>query len=320
VTWIEEVIKRARDHDAARPRSRQVQVGWSEVGGCRSALGYRLEGAWATDDTDTWAAQRGTAIHEYLEAILAGPDVRTEVDTEYGGIPGHADLVGADWIGDIKTKTLASAQAWQRDPATMRQARIQVHGYAAGLVDDGELPGDCTVRILVVPADGAFADWWCWEEPFSRSLADEGVARLEDVRARLAAGEPLPKDKPFAFCESYCPWFSLCREPADAKLLPVITDPELAAAVAAYGEASARYSAADKDKKRLAPLIRGLRGVTGDGWRISLGEPGEDKPVLDEQQVRADYAARGLEVPEVTKPGNAPRMTVTRIKDKGATQ
>ena len=160
--FLDEVIKRARDYDAARPRSLQSAVGWSEVGGCRAALGYRLDGAWATDETDTWAAQRGTAFHNYLEPIIAGLGVRTEVDTMYRGIPGHADLVGPDWLGDIKTKTLANAKTWQSDPATMRQARIQAHGYAAGLVDVGELPGDCTVRLLVIPVDGTFTDWWCY--------------------------------------------------------------------------------------------------------------------------------------------------------------
>ena len=68
--FLDEVIKRARDYDAARPRSLQSAVGWSEVGGCRAALGYRLDGAWATDETDTWAAQRGTAFHNYLEPIV----------------------------------------------------------------------------------------------------------------------------------------------------------------------------------------------------------------------------------------------------------
>ena len=44
MTFIDEAIKRARDHDAARPRSQQTAVGWSEVGGCRAALGFRLDG------------------------------------------------------------------------------------------------------------------------------------------------------------------------------------------------------------------------------------------------------------------------------------
>jgi hypothetical protein len=316
--FLDEVIKRARDYDASRPRSLQTAVGWSEVGGCRAALGYRLDGAWATDETDTWAAQRGTAFHEYLEPIIAGLGVRTEVDTIYRGIPGHADLVGPDWIGDIKTKTLANAKTWQNDPSTMRQARVQAHGYAAGLVDAGELPPDCTVRLLIIPVDGTFADWWCYEEPFDRTLADEGADRLDEVRALMAAGEPLPKDKPYFFCESYCPFFSLCRDPATERgANEVITDPELVSAVARYGEINAITGPLDREKKALTPGIRGLRGQAGD-WRISLGKPGEDKPVLDEETVRADYEERGLPVPEVIKPGNAPRLNVTRIRKEAA--
>lgn len=318
MTWIEDIIKQVRDYDASRPRSMQVSVGWSEVGGCRAALGFRLDGAFATDETDTWAAQRGTALGDYLEAILADPRMRTQVDTSYRGIPGHADIVEPDAVDDIKTTSLANSKLWADDHSLLRPKRIQVHGYAAGLVDAGELPEDCTVRLLVVPVDGTFSDWWAYEEPFDRSLADEGADRLEDVRARMAAGESLPKDKPYVFCEKWCPYFSLCREPSEARTAELITDPELAAAVAKYGEANARYSEAKKEKERLAPLIKGLRGATADGWRISLGEPGEAKPVLDEDRIRHEYAMSGRPLPEVMKPGSAPRLTVTRIKDRGA--
>jgi len=316
--WLDEAIKRVRDDDAGRPRSTQVAIGWSELGGCRSALAFRLDGAWATDDTDKWAAIRGTAIHAHLEPILAQPGMRTEVTTSYRGVPGHADLVDATSVTDIKTKTLANAKIWQNDPSTMRQARIQAHGYAAGLVDAGELPPDCTVRLLIIPVDGTFADWWCYEEPFDRTLADEGADRLDEVRALMAAGEPLPKDKPFFFCESFCPYFSLCRDPATERGADeVITDPEMVGAVTRYGEINTITGPLDKEKKALATNIRGLRGQAGDWW-ISLGKPGEDKPVLDEELVRADYEERGLAVPEVIKPGNAPRLNVTRIKRKEA--
>lgn len=314
MSFIDETLKRVRDFDATRPRSMQTAVGWSEVGGCRSAIGFRLDGAFITDDTDSWAAQRGTAIHEYLEPILTEPGVRTEVDTLYRGIPGHADLVGPDYLVDFKTTSLANSKLWADDHDLLRPKRIQVHGYAAGLVDAGELPEDCTVRLLVVPVDGTFADWWAYEEPFNRSLADEGADRLEWVRDRMAAGEQLPKDKPYAWCSTWCSFFSLCRETGQPGAEP-ITDPELAAAVAAYGEAGIRYSAADKEKKRLAPMIRGLRGMAGD-WRISTGEPGDDKDVPDLDAIYADYADRGAQIPMTVKPGSSARLSVTRIKQK----
>lgn len=315
--FLDEVIKRARDHDAARPRSTQQAVGWSEVGGCRAALGYRLDGAWATDETDTWAAQRGTAIHEYLERVLAVPGTRAEVDTEYRGIPGHADLVGPDYVVDFKTTSLANSRLWAADRSLLRQKRIQAHGYAAGLIKAGELPESATVRLLVIPVDGTFADWWCYEEPFDRSLADEGADRLDQVRAMLAAGEPLPKDKPPTWCNSWCPFVTLCRGEDDPGAEEEITDLETAAAVAAYGEITQKITALTKDKYRLADQIRGLRGTAGE-WRISMSKPGEDKPVINEEKVRADYESRGLPVPEIWKSGNASRLNVTRIKRKGA--
>jgi hypothetical protein len=315
VTWIEDAIRAMREFDASRPRSLQTAVGWSEAGGCRAAIGFRLDGAFATDEPDTWAAQRGTAIHEYAGPILAKifPGARLEVETEYRGIPGHADLLEPDAVDDIKTTSMANSKLWADDHSLLRPKRIQVHGYAAGLVDAGELPPDCTVRLLVIPVDGTFADWWAYQEPFDRSLADEGADRLEQVRAMLAAGEAPPKDKPYAFCEKWCQFFSLCREPAEGRDSAEITDPDLAAAVARYGELNAIIRPAEKEKERLASLIRGLRG-TANGWRVSTGQPGDDKQVPDMAAIEADYRAMDRDVPQTWKAGNAPRLTVTRMK------
>ena len=81
----------------------------------------------------------------------------------------------------------------------------------------------------------------------------------------------------------------------------------------AYGEANAVFSAAKKTKESLAPVIRGLRGTAGE-WRISLGKGGVPKDVPDEAAIAADYAAQGLLMPMTTKPGDAPRLSVTRLK------
>jgi|ERR1022692_2654650 hypothetical protein len=329
MTRLDDIIKQVRDYDAGRPRSTQQAVGWSEVGGCRAYLGFKLDGTWPSDETDTWAAQRGTAIHEYLQGILGRNGVRVEIETIYRGIPGHADLVDpyettvhvTDDLGvdDIKTTTKANSEQWAAKPALLRPKRIQAHGYAAGLVATGQLPKKAKVRLIVIPVDGTFDDWWMWEEEFDQSLADEGADRLEDVRDMIARGETPPKDKPYAFCERFCQFFSLCRSQDDPEAAEVITDLELAAAIAAYGEAVAAESAAKKVKEGLAPLIRGLRGTTADGlWRISLGKRGDDGEAIDEDAIRADYFSRGQRIPMVATPGNKPRLSVTKIKPKAA--
>jgi hypothetical protein len=317
VTFLEDVVKQVRDYDASRPRSMQQRVGWSEVGGCRSHLGYRLAGTDPTDAPDTWGAIRGTAIHALLEEIISGPGVLTEVDTEYRGIPGHADLVLTDAkaVWDWKTSRLASIRLWKTSPAVLRQKRIQVHGYAAGLVDAGVLPEDCTVGLVAIPVDGTFADWWAHEELFDRSLADEGADRLEWVRERMESGEHLPKDMPLSFCSAWCEFASICRAGEEQDAAEEITDPELVSAIGAYGDLTKQISALYKEKDGLGDVIRGLRGVAGE-WRIGLSKPGEPKTVLDEDWIRAEYAARGEPVPETTAPGNAPRLNVTRIRGK----
>ena len=220
---------------------------------------------------------------------------------------------------DLKTTSMANSKLWADDFSLLRPKRVQAHGYAAGLVDAGELPADCTVRLLVIPVDGTFADWWSYEEPFDRSLADEGADRIEWVRARMDAGRGAAEGQAVRVLRELVPvLLPVPRAGREAGMLAEITDPELAAAVARYGELNAVIRAAEKEKKKLAALIRGLRG-TANGWRVSTGQPGEDKEVPDMAAIEADYAETGRDVPKTWKPGNAPRLTVTRVKDgKGA--
>jgi hypothetical protein len=318
--WLDGIIKHVRDYDASRPRSLQAEPGWSEVGGCRSYLGFRLDGAWASDEPDTWGAIRGTSIHKMLEEILRNePGFRTEMTTEYRGIPGHADIVTIDEtsVSDWKTTKLANSKLWQDKPKSLWEKRVQVHGYAAGLIKAGELPGDAMVRLVVIPVDGTFADWWCWEEPFDRSIADWGADRISEVRERMAAGESLPKDKEYTYCQDWCRFFSICRSADDPREVAPIADPELAAAVEAYGEANIRFAAAKKEKDRLAPMIRGLYGTAGD-WRVSMSRAGEDDEAPDDDAIRAHFEAIGEPLPMTIKPAAAPKLSVRRVK-KAAT-
>jgi hypothetical protein len=57
----EETAGLFRAWDAARPRTQQKTLGWSDISDCRARLGYELRGTWPTDETDTWRAVVGTA-------------------------------------------------------------------------------------------------------------------------------------------------------------------------------------------------------------------------------------------------------------------
>lgn len=216
MTFLDELKGAVRAYDAARPRSSQVQIGWSEVGGCRSYLSFRLKGEWPADSTDGWAAARGSAIHALLgEALTGWPGVHTELTTSYRGIPGHADLVVIkdNSVWDFKTTSLRNSKYWRRNSDSLWEKRVQVAGYAAGLIEDGLLDGALPViaGLIVVPVDGQFGDWWIHEEPFDRSVADWGADRLLEVRARMQGTRLMPRDRPESFCRSWCPFYSICR-------------------------------------------------------------------------------------------------------------
>jgi hypothetical protein len=320
---LDEVVSQVTAWDDARQRSQQTAIGWSQVAGCRRYMGYRMAGEWATDDTDNWRAIAGTALHGWLgevrRASIKAADEHAEFEPEvsYQGIPGHVDEVNftRGEVTDYKFPSKASAELWH-DPKVLAEKMIQPHGYGAALL--GRLGGDpskVTVRLLVAPVDGTFADWWVHEEPLDLSVADAAVERYLEAEAMYQAGQELPRDKPLWWCSRFCEFATLCRPGLDGEReeddLPAVDDEELAAAVERYGLAREQASEADAVKKQVGPLIRGLRG-TARGWKITTSAPGYDwKP--DKDQIEADYAASGLEVPMRRYPKMG-ALNVTRVK------
>lgn len=322
--YLAEVTAQAAEWDAARDRSQQTEIGWSAVAGCRRHMGYRLDGEWATDDSDSWRAIAGTALHAWLGEVrsaaleAAGKEAYFELECSYKGIPGHADEVIVDdrQVTDWKFPAKASAELWH-DPKVLAEKMIQPHGYGAALLDQlGGDPSQITVRLLVAPVDGKFSDWWMHEEPLDLDIADAAAMRVAEVHDMRADGLELPRDKPAWWCSQWCEFASLCRpglaERDEDEDLPEINDEELAAAVEAYGLAKERASEAEAVKKRLRPLIHGLRG-TARGWRVTTSPPGYAGWTQDSAQIDRDYAASGLEVP-MWRPPKTGALNVTRIK------
>lgn len=282
-------------------------------------------GEWATEDVDTWRACAGTALHEWLQDILAkntGEDrIDFEVPLEYGGIPGHADMI--NWtrgeVTDLKFPSLKSARLWA-DPDVLAERFTQPMGYCAAARRDPRwtVGQRGIVRFLICPVDGTFADWKVYERPFDPAVADLALDRYNEVKALVAlqranmTTDRLPRDKPYWFCQRYCEFFSLCRGgQKDDGDLEEITDPMLAAAVEEYGLAREAIRGGYKTTDQLRPVVEGLRG-RARGWKIYFAVPGRDSWVVDEEAVRADYARRGEVLPMKQKDGGKPAIYVKR--------
>ena len=88
--YLDEVIAQARQWDHARPRSAQKALGWSGMAGCRAYMGYKVREDWESDETDTWRAIVGTALHEWITGVryeacqATGLDASFEVPVKIG--------------------------------------------------------------------------------------------------------------------------------------------------------------------------------------------------------------------------------------------
>jgi hypothetical protein len=306
---------------------------------CRSYLAYKLAGDWPTDNPDKWRAITGTVMHDHWWGRLRarqcaerGIPAAFSVPVSYGGISGHVDEVlwptedGGRWeVTDWKFPTLGSVRLWNDDDF-LTEMFVQPHGYAAALLEASahpyafqrktdlewsrfELdPDACVVRLLGMPVDAkSMDDWDCRERPFSPDIPDDALARLEAVRTSgLAPGDPELRDKPAYFCKTWCEFYTACRGGEEPKDLELITDPELKAAVNAFGLAGELIRASEKTQKEMRPLIDGLRGVTPDGYQVFHQRGNKAKLELDDAAVEVELGSRGIPLTTVqrwTPPG-----------------
>lgn len=275
-----------RAYATSSPRSAQTAIGWSQAGDCARALGYRIARTKESSVPDPWRGAVGTALHSYLLPILAPVlGARMEVETVYRDVPGHADLVTDEIVVDLKTPPLAKVRLYQSHPEYLDGYRAQVHGYAAGL----GVPG---VALLFAPVGAGLEDWWLWQEPADRAIADAAVDRLETIGDQVRAGllDQLARERDYGpFCLHWCPFVGECRtEPQTT-----IDDALDAAAVEEYGLLGEAVKALGKQRDALALEIEGLRGVA-NGWRVSTTR---DSFGLDQKQARALLELLGMEVP-----------------------
>jgi hypothetical protein len=201
---IEELLMKALTaHEKSKPRSQQVKLGPSSIGGCRRKVWFTLQGEEKTNPTIKLPALMGTAIHTLIETAISKMDwdkeYQLEREVSFGDLMGHIDLyipsIGA--VVDWKTTKKAGLKDF---PKTQQRWQVQLYGYL--LSKNGEAVK--TVSLVGIPRDGDERDIKVHTEPYDEAIALEALAWLEDVKGRTEIPEP---ENYANFCSLYCSYY-----------------------------------------------------------------------------------------------------------------
>lgn len=217
---LTEVIMWAARED---PRSQQVAVGASELGGeCDRALAYRVAGMAAVNlYTDPWPATVGTAIHLWLEGAFrrfqeaAGAQRWLLEQTVHPDplLRSHTDVFDT-WdhmVLDWKTKGPKQMKKFQELGPTEKE-KDQVSLYGKGQRAAGRRVEK--VALVAVPRAGWLSDMEVWVGEYDESRAERALARMYaiaerclelDVQAQPQRFEEIPAH-PDQLC-SWCPFY-----------------------------------------------------------------------------------------------------------------
>jgi CRISPR/Cas system-associated exonuclease Cas4 (RecB family) len=257
--------------DAKRSRSTQVQIGPSELGGCRRKVWYRLNDQPETNDGELkLAAIMGTAIHAEIEKALSdNPDVLLETEVEYNGMKAHIDcfVPGTGDVIDWKTSKVKNLGYF---PTTQQRWQVQVYGYL--LAKNGHKVE--RVSLVAIARDGDERDVKVHTEPYNEAMALEALGWLSAVKE--AAEAPAP-EKDAGYCQFYCKFYDSSGEMGCVGLKKertpvsevIIADAEVDKNALLYLQLAAQIKELETQQDSLKASFEGLLGTTSSGIELS---------------------------------------------------
>jgi hypothetical protein len=292
------------DWDRQRPRSKQRELGWSEVGGCRRRAGYRLAGTEPTNPGGSVQAVLGTAIHEAVQARLAetaGPEDLVEHEVTFAGILGHLDRYEADTASVVDVKTTTSR--WLEHIKVHGPDRThlwQINGYAAALTGEGH-----TVRRVVLDFIARdTGEVWRWSDVPKPFYVKDALEWLRAVRAVPVEMLNRDYDPDGPFC-AHCPFYDTCwqggvpdRNARSVILVEGGDQTAIARRLFEIREELSELKAAEKEAKDILDGLRPNDSGKGDVVDVGLGDLGLQWTIskttrLDTDAVKAEYARTG---------------------------
>ena len=294
------LVKILHDKDNSRARSNQVQIGPSELGGCRRKVYFRLNNQHETNDNEMkLAAIMGTAIHASIEKALefadsTGEKYVVEQEVEYGDMKAHIDL----WIpetGDVVDWKTVKKSNLSYFPSTQQRWQVQVYGY---LLDKSGKGKPVNVNLVAIPRDGDERDIKVHSEPYDPAIAEEALNWLAAIKETTEAPAP---ERDESYCKFYCKYYDASGEigcvglkkkdgnPTDV----VIADPDADKAALLYLQLGQQIKELENQQDGLKESLAGLIGVTQSGlainWTTVAGRKSVDTDALSKQGIEIPY-------------------------------
>jgi len=274
-------------HENERPRSRQLTLGPSELGGCREYIRNVMVGAPVQGNSE-WptAAVVGTLLGEHLEAVARdslGALTQLPVTTTLPNglvVSGTADMVFPErnLLADVKSKVGLSDV---RKEGPSLENCVQVSIYVLGLVQMGVLTEGASASLLYVDRGGTeqvlyeVTLEWDRIEYFIQVVVDR-IADVLDAQEHIDKGEVeyarALRDKTPPFCYSprvMCPFRDLCWEGSEWVPDEVIEDDDIIAVIEQFVRVREQYNAAAADRSQLRERLRGVSGRTPSGYSVN---------------------------------------------------
>jgi hypothetical protein len=280
-TEIQSVIAQAIDA-GSRGSARSVQsaegiIGPSDLGFCRNKAALMTKGVAQSDSKSLWAASVGTAIHEYIGAILREmfPDWIVDSQRVTATFPSGAEVSGTpvlivpEWNALLDAKTV-DGFAWVKRNGTSQNHKFQRHTYALGAIQAGLLDESKPIYVgnIYLDRSGKEKEPYVTLEPFDPTLTDQVDTWISDVIYAVKHDEEASKDIAPAVCEQICEFFTVCRgNLPDTHDPMLILEGEQRDAIRMYVEARDMAKEADKMKRAAQARLVGVEGSDGE-WQV----------------------------------------------------
>ena len=286
----------------SRPRSTQVQIGPSELGGCRRKVWYRLNDQPETNDNELkLAAIMGTAIHAHIEEALSHADPTgekyvVEQTVEYGEMKAHIDL----WIpetGDVVDWKTVKKSNLSYFPSEQQRWQVQVYGY---LLDKSGKGKPVNVNLVAIARDGDERDIKVHSEPYDESIALQALNWLAAIKESTDVPDP---ERDESYCKFYCKYYDPSgdmgctglkkKHTSLRKLDDLITDPDADKAALLYLQIDEQIKKLENQQASLKEQLAGISGTTSSGidisWTQVLGRKTVDTKALEDMGIDIPY-------------------------------